>query len=37
MRGFTGADRFLSELESRKLKAAYVFVGRRSVLPQTLP
>ncbi|MGB9071967.1 MAG: DNA polymerase III subunit delta [Terriglobales bacterium] len=27
MRGFTGADRFLSELESRKLKAAYVFVG----------
>jgi DNA polymerase-3 subunit delta len=27
MRGFTQADRFLSELESRKLKAAYVFVG----------
>ncbi len=27
MRGFTGADRFLSEIESRKLKAAYVFVG----------
>src|SRR5438477_3416482 len=27
MRGFTQADRFLSELESRKLKPAYVFVG----------
>jgi DNA polymerase III subunit delta len=27
MRGLTQADRFLSELESRKLKAAYVFVG----------
>src|SRR6195256_6862270 len=27
MRGSTQADRFLSELESRKLKAAYVFVG----------
>jgi DNA polymerase-3 subunit delta len=27
MRGFTQADRFLSEIESRKLKAAYVFVG----------
>ena len=27
MRGFAQADRFLSELESRKLKPAYVFVG----------
>jgi DNA polymerase III subunit delta len=27
MRGFGQADRFLSELESRKLKPAYVFVG----------
>ncbi len=27
MRGFTHSDRFLSELESRKLKPAYVFVG----------
>src|SRR5215475_9856725 len=27
MRGFTQSDRFLSELESRKLKPAYVFVG----------
>src|SRR6195256_2873463 len=27
MRGSTQADRFLSELESRNLKAAYVFVG----------
>ena len=27
MRGLSQADRFLSELESRKLKAAYVFVG----------
>ena len=27
MRGVTQADRFLSELESRKLKPAYVFVG----------
>jgi len=27
MRGLTQADRFLSELESRKLKPAYVFVG----------
>src|SRR5207247_9302684 len=27
MRGFAQADRFLSELESRKLRAAYVFVG----------
>ena len=27
MRAFTQADRFLSELESRKLKPAYVFVG----------
>ena len=27
MRGFNQSDRFLSELESRKLKPAYVFVG----------
>jgi DNA polymerase-3 subunit delta len=27
MRGFAQADRFLSEVESRKLKPAYVFVG----------
>src|SRR4051812_7998771 len=27
MRGFAQSDRFLSELESRKLKPAYVFVG----------
>jgi len=27
MRGFAQADRFLSELESRKLRPAYVFVG----------
>src|SRR5260370_15027688 len=27
MRGFSQADRFLSELESRKLKPAYVLVG----------
>src|SRR5262252_1183182 len=27
MRGFAQSDRFLSELESRKLKSAYVFVG----------
>src|SRR4030088_2467662 len=27
MRGFAQADRFLSELESRKLKPAYVLVG----------
>ena len=27
MRGFTHSDRFLPELESRKLKPAYVFVG----------
>jgi DNA polymerase-3 subunit delta len=27
MRGFSQADRFLTELESRKLKPAYVFVG----------
>ncbi len=27
MRGFAQADRFLSELQSRKLKPAYVFVG----------
>ncbi|MBI3474965.1 MAG: DNA polymerase III subunit delta [Acidobacteria bacterium] len=27
MRGFAQSDRFLSELESRKLKAAYVLVG----------
>ena len=27
MRGFTQSDRFLSELESRKLKPAYVLVG----------
>ena len=27
MRAFSQADRFLSELESRKLKPAYVLVG----------
>ena len=27
MRAFTQADRFLSELESRQLKPAYVLVG----------
>jgi len=27
MRAFSQADRFLSELESRKLRPAYVFVG----------
>ena len=27
MRGFGQSDRFLSDVESRKLKAAYVFVG----------
>ena len=27
MRGFSQADRFLSELESRKVKPAYVLVG----------
>src|SRR6202163_5036481 len=27
MRAFAQADRFVSELESRKLRAAYVFVG----------
>ncbi len=27
MRAFAQADRFVSELESRKLRPAYVFVG----------
>ncbi len=37
MRAFSQADRFLSELESRKLKPAYVSGWRRSVFSQALP